>query len=100
MCSTPRRAPWDVDGEMASQDIKDRYALLAGHLGISAASSLQIVAADWQEASSLASIRQRGKPPLSRPWTTRIDFFDNRSCLFDPEGEERSRCPQRARTIS
>ena len=78
----------DVDGEMASQNIKDWYALLAGHLGISVASSLQIVAADWQEGLIPRLDRPEGQAALE-PFVDNADliFFDNRSCLFDPEGE-------------
>jgi hypothetical protein len=90
---TPRRVLY-IDGEMARQDIVDRVVLLAKALEIDLKpsdlfSNLTIVAADWQ-ADPMPRV---DTPEMQAALKSLIDehdvvIIDNRSCLFDPEGEK------------
>ncbi len=80
----------DVDGEMASEEIQDRYALLSERLSIPLDTSrLTVVAADWQEQFLPRLDTEEGQRAIE-PFIETADLIilDNRSCLFDPEGEK------------
>ncbi|MCC7179036.1 MAG: AAA family ATPase [Acidobacteria bacterium] len=79
----------NVDGEMASEDIKDRFDLLTERLGVPLSAPLTLVAADWQTAYLPRLDTQVGQD-LIEPFIEAHDLIilDNRSCLFDPEGEK------------
>lgn len=78
-----------IDGEMAGEDIRDRGVMLADRLHLPTSPRLVVVAADWQRdflprldtADGQAAIE-----PLVE-WAE-VVIMDNRSCLFDPEGEK------------
>jgi hypothetical protein len=84
-----------VDGEMASEDVQGRFHLLAQRLnvprqlGLLAKPQLTVVGADWQEQylprldtiAGQAAIEEFIEP-------CDLIFLDNRSCLFDSEGEK------------
>ena len=78
-----------VDGEMASQEIKDRFDLLRARLEVSAAAPLTIVSADWQEGFLPRLDTVTGQDALE-PFVEPADFIilDNRSCLTNPDGEK------------
>jgi putative DNA primase/helicase len=95
----PRRVLY-VDGEMQRDDIVARVLLLAERLGIDLApddpsdmlgpkSNLTIIAADWQPDPMPRVDTPAGQLAL-QPYVDEADvvMFDNRSCLFDPEGEK------------
>jgi hypothetical protein len=84
-----------IDGEMASEDIKERFALLCDmlkvprQLGLLAKSNLTIVGSDWQD-EYLPNLDtpegQAAVEPLVEE--AEIVLIDGRSSLFDPEGEK------------
>lgn len=84
-----------VDGEMASEDVKERFQLLCDmlnvprQLGVGAEKRLVIVGADWQEEYLPRLDTLEGQSAIE-PFVDPADFIilDNRSCLFDPEGEK------------
>ena len=80
-----------VDGEMASDEIKQRFELLADRLNIrsDAHPALTIVGADWQEDFLPRLDTAAGQIALA-PFLDAADLIilDNRSCLFDSEGEK------------
>jgi putative DNA primase/helicase len=78
-----------VDGEMASEEVQDRFALLGDRLRLPASDRLLVVAADWQERYLPRVDTNEGQAALE-PFVARADLIilDNRSCLFDPEGEK------------
>lgn len=91
-----------VDGEMAAEEIKQRFAALCIHLskhpdpllrqGLHEQlmdARLDIIAADWQENYIPRLDTVAGQDALE-PHIEQADliFLDNRSCLFDPEGEK------------
>jgi hypothetical protein len=56
-----------VDGEMASEELQDRFAKVCTDLGISSwPANLVVVAADWQETFCLASTLMRVTPRSNR----------------------------------
>ena len=79
-----------VDGEMARQDVQERFTELADRLQVDVDDDhLVIVAADWQDDPMPRVDTLAGQLALE----TFVDaadliIFDNRSCLFDPEGEK------------
>lgn len=84
-----------VDGEMASEDVQTRLRLLCEmlrvprQLGIGAERRLTIVGADWQEEylPRLDTLEgQRAIETFVEP--ADLILLDNRSSLFDPEGEK------------
>jgi hypothetical protein len=79
----------DIDGEMASPEIQERYAALGERLGLPATPNLTIVAADWQEQFLPRLDTPEGQAAVE-PFVENADlvFLDNRSCLFDPESEK------------
>lgn len=78
-----------VDGEMASEELQGRFTRLCEMLGASPSGHLSIIGADWQRdfmprldtAEGLATI----EPHIE---SADLIMLDNRSCLFDPEGEK------------
>lgn len=78
-----------VDGEMASGEIQERFALLCDRLRIPAPPTLTVVAADWQPEYLQRLDETSGQEALA-PLVAKADLIilDNRSCLFDPEGEK------------
>jgi putative DNA primase/helicase len=92
--STPCRVLY-VDGEMASEEIKDRFDLLRDRLGIYGSVPLTVVAADWQERYLPRLDTPEGQLALE-PYVDNADFIvlDNRSCLLDPDGEKDPRAWQ------
>jgi hypothetical protein len=84
-----------VDGEMASEDVKERFKLLCEvlavprQLGLLAEPKLTIVGADWQEAYLPRLDTVEGQMAIES-FVAKADliFLDNRSCLFDSEGEK------------
>jgi putative DNA primase/helicase len=79
----------DVDGEMDSHELKERDGIIAERLGISSAPNLTTIAADWQEGFLPRFDTDEGQEALE-PFLESADvvILDNRSCLFDPEGEK------------
>jgi AAA domain len=87
-----------VDGEMARQDLVERVLKLAEMLEIPLTpadliggerSMLTLIAADWQDDPMPRVDSPEGQAAL-QPYVNVHDvvMFDNRSCLFDPEGEK------------
>ena len=78
-----------VDGEMSSQEIQERFALLRERLTIPLTAELTVVAADWQ-AEYLPRLDTESGQAALEPFIAEADLivFDNRSCLFDPDGEK------------
>jgi hypothetical protein len=78
-----------VDGEMSAQELQERFALLSERLCIPTTAGLTIVAADWQE-QFLPRLDTDGGQAALEPFVEAADLviLDNRSCLFDPEGEK------------
>lgn len=91
-CADPLRVLY-VDGEMESELVQQRLDLLAGPHGAldlrGDLSRLRYIAADWQ-----ADFLPRLDTPEGQAYieyeVERADvvFLDNRSCLFDPNGEK------------
>jgi putative DNA primase/helicase len=80
-----------VDGEMASEDVKDRLQLLVDKLSVQPkfGAQLTIVGADWQEEYLPRLDTPSGQAAIE-PFIDDADLviLDNRSSLFDPEGEK------------
>jgi putative DNA primase/helicase len=78
-----------IDGEMASGEIQERTELLRDRLGIPTSASLSIVAADWQDGFLPRLDTPEGQSAIE-PDIAAADLIilDNRSCLFDPDGEK------------
>jgi AAA domain len=78
-----------IDGEMVSDDVKQRFVNLCEKLRLPFSENLTIVARDWQEFFMPRLDTLEGKA-LIEPFIAPADLiiFDNRSCLFDPEGEK------------
>ncbi len=83
-----------VDGEMASEEIQERFEHLRRKLGIPNPAllddgELAIVAADWQDDYLPRVDTVEGQAALE-PFVSDADvvLLDNRSCLFDSEGEK------------
>ena len=77
-----------IDGEMASEELQDRFAGLATRLHLTPPATLTIVAADWQDQYLPRLDTTIGQTAIE-PFIDQADFIviDNRSCLFDSEGE-------------
>jgi putative DNA primase/helicase len=84
----PRRVLY-VDGEMARQDIQERYQMLCERTGFAMTERLVIVAADWQPEYLPRVDTPHGQTALE-PFVdpAELIILDNRSCLLDPEGEK------------
>lgn len=78
-----------IDGEMGAEELQDRYADLRHRLSIVGDLPITIVAADWQE-DFLPRLDTSAGQAFIEPYVEAADFviLDNRSCLFDPEGEK------------
>lgn len=78
-----------VDGEMAGEEIQERFALLCERLNVGGTDNLVIVAQDWQEHFLPRLDLPEGQAALE-PLVghAQLVILDNRSCLFDPEGEK------------
>jgi putative DNA primase/helicase len=85
---TPCRVLY-VDGEMASLEIQERAAMLCDRLQIPSSATLTTVAADWQEGFLSRLDTEAGQEAIE-PHVASADLIiiDNRSCLFDPDGEK------------
>jgi hypothetical protein len=77
-----------VDGEMASDEIKGRDETLALALNVLPNDNLVTIAADWQDEFLPRLDTPAGQAALE-PFIGDADLIilDNRSTLFDPEGE-------------
>ncbi len=78
-----------VDGEMSSADIKERFTRLSEMTGLPLTARLVIIGADWQTDYLPRLDTVDGQLALE-PFVEQADLviLDNRSCLFDPEGEK------------
>lgn len=84
-----------VDGEMASEELQERSANLCRVLHVPERSplldtgALTIIAADWQSDYLPRLDTLEGQEAIE-PFVENADMvmLDNRSCLFDPEGEK------------
>jgi putative DNA primase/helicase len=78
-----------VDGEMASEEVQERFTLLGERLKVTPADRLTIVAADWQDGFLPRLDTDEGQD-LLEPFVAPADLIilDNRSSLCDPEGEK------------
>lgn len=78
-----------IDGEMSSQDTQERFVQMADLLDVSPGDRLSVVAADWQ-ADYLRRLDTPEGQAMVEPHIDRADLIliDNRSCLFDSEGEK------------
>ena len=79
----------DVDGEMASREIQERYVNLCARLNVPPPPSLTVVAADWQDGFIPRLDTEAGQAAIE-PFVEQADLIllDNRSCLFDPDSEK------------
>jgi putative DNA primase/helicase len=79
----------NIDGEMASREIQERTDLLVQRLEIPSAATITTVAADWQE-DYLPRLDTPGGQAAIEPFIedAELVILDNRSCLFDPDGEK------------
>lgn len=77
-----------VDGEMSSEELQGRFRHLCAALKVKSAPGLVLLGADWQ-AGYLPRLDTSEGQMLLEPFVAEADliFIDNRSCLFDPEGE-------------
>lgn len=78
-----------IDGEMSAQDIQARFVLLSDALKIPLTENLRILAADWQDEPLPRLDTAEGQEFVAEDvaWCEAA-FLDNRSCLFDPNGEK------------
>jgi hypothetical protein len=78
----------DIDGEMAGEDLQARDRALRFALNVQNTDNLTTVAADWQD-DYLPRLDTPEGQALVEPFVADADliFVDNRSVLFDPEGE-------------
>jgi hypothetical protein len=79
-----------VDGEMAGEENQERFGIICDRLKVPFASDrLTIIAADWQ-TGFLPRVDTAEGQDLLEPFVEAADLIilDNRSCLFDPEGEK------------
>jgi hypothetical protein len=78
-----------VDGEMAGPEIQERDPIIQQGMGIGPSPLLTTIAADWQDDFLPRLDTPAGQAALE-PFVDNADLIilDNRSCLFDPEGEK------------
>jgi hypothetical protein len=78
-----------IDGEMAGEDIQSRDKKLAQVIQMSEKPSIETIAADWQEDYLPRLDTDEGQERVE-PFVedANVVIVDNRSCLFDPEGEK------------
>jgi hypothetical protein len=79
-----------VDGEMAGEDIQERFARLCRLLAVpeKGRENLTIIGADWQEFLPRLDTREGQEALEPHVQNADLIILDNRSCLFDPEGEK------------
>jgi putative DNA primase/helicase len=84
-----RRRVLVIDGEMAAEELQQRLRLLCEVLHVVPDENLVLLAADWQR-SYLPRLDTADGQDAVEPFVSRADMviLDNRSCLFDPEGEK------------
>jgi putative DNA primase/helicase len=78
-----------IDGEMSGEELRDRFRLLMGCLGIAGQKvPLMVLGADWQEEFMPRLDDEAGQKAI-QPYIEEADlsFWDNRSCLLNPAGE-------------
>lgn len=78
-----------IDGEMDAHDIQARFASLERMLEIKPGAPITVLAADWQE-NYLPRLDTPEGQAFVEPYVDATDLIvlDNRSCLFDSEGEK------------
>jgi hypothetical protein len=78
-----------IDGEMAGEELKSRAATVRDVLNVLDTDNLTIVAADWQDGFLHRLDTPEGQAAVE-PFVAEADLIvlDNRSTLFDPEGEK------------
>jgi putative DNA primase/helicase len=78
-----------VDGEMSGEELQSRFRTLCGMLAATPNGNLSVVGADWQRGYLARLDTPEGQSALE-PYIEAADLIipDNRSCLFDPEGEK------------
>jgi len=79
-----------IDGEMGSDEIKSRFEVVEARVGVTPPpEALTVVAQDWQEAFMPRLDTVEGQQQIE-PFVAAADVIvlDNRSCLFDSEGEK------------
>ncbi len=88
-----------LDGEMGSEEIQERFAFLCRVLGATTGELLTVIGADWQD-QALSRLDTADQQSLVAPNIEGADMviLDNRSCLFDPEGEKDPSAWQPAQT--
>ena len=79
----------EVDGEMAGEELQERDAVIRDRLELPLTNNLTYVGADWQEQYLPRVDTVEGQAALE-PFVAAADLIilDNRSCLFDSEGEK------------
>ena len=84
----PRRVLY-IDGEMASADLRDRLVLLSDRTRMRLTDRLQMLGADWQQDYLPRLDTVTGQAAVEGfVEEAELIIIDNRSCLFDPEGEK------------
>jgi putative DNA primase/helicase len=78
-----------VDGEMASEEIQQRLLELCRWLSMPLDVALTVIASDWQD-DFLPRVDSPDGQAALEPFVSAADLIilDNRSCLFDSEGEK------------
>lgn len=78
-----------IDGEMSAEEIQSRLRRLCDVMGVKPHANLEILAADWQR-TYLPRLDTAAGQAAAEPFVDRAELviLDNRSCLFDPEGEK------------
>lgn len=86
-CDEPVRV-LQIDGEMAGDELRDRYADLEDKLKLKGTENLTIIGADWQD-DFLPRLDTADGRDLVEPFVDQADLIilDNRSTLFDTESE-------------
>jgi hypothetical protein len=84
-----RRRVLYIDGEMASEDIRERFQKLSDLTTLPLTDYLEVIGADWQ-AEYLPRLDTGIGQEAVEEFVQRAEivFLDNRSCLFDSEGEK------------
>jgi len=78
-----------IDGEMALEDVLERFQLLSSALDMPMTDNLVIVSADDQETFLPKLDSPAGQAAMAEHVeAAEVIFIDNRSCLFDSEGEK------------
>ena len=78
-----------IDGEMAGPELQERFGKVEDMLGVRDAGNLTVLAADWQDGF-LERLDTGSGQQAVEPFVASADLIilDNRSTLFDPEGEK------------